>query len=53
MPDRLIDLFIRFAVQNKGKLSENKRETYFHMLAQEEIQAMEKVVEPMAKKSKV
>jgi Fic family protein len=42
MPDRQIDLFIRFTYQNRGKLSENKRKKYFDFLTEEEIGEMEK-----------
>ena len=41
MPDRQIDLFIRFTSQNEGKLSENKRKKYFDFLTEEEIGLME------------
>ena len=44
MPDRLIDLFIRFVLQNHGKLSKGKKEKYFHQLTPTEIAAMEEVV---------
>ena len=42
MPDRQIDLFIRFAYQNSGRLSENKRKKYFNFLTEAEIREMEK-----------
>lgn len=44
MPNRQIDLFIRFTLQNAGKLSENKRKKYFDFLTHEEIFAMEEVL---------
>ena len=44
MPDRQIDLFIRFVQQNKGKLSENKRKKYFEFLTEEEILMMEESI---------
>jgi len=42
MPDRQIDLFIRFTTQNGGKLSENKRKKYFDFLTKDEINEMER-----------
>ena len=44
MPDRLVDLFIRFILQNHGRLSKSKREKFFDTLSEEEVVAMEKVV---------
>ena len=44
MPDREIDLFIRFTIQNKGKISINKRKKYFDFLTDEEILLLEKCV---------
>ncbi len=41
MPDRLIDLFIRFCLQNNGKLSDRKRSSHFEFLTNEELSAME------------
>jgi Fic family protein len=41
MPDRQIDLFLRFTRQNNGILSENKRKKYFDFLTKEEIKQME------------
>jgi len=41
MPDRLIDLFIRFCVQNKGVLSTAKRKNHFSMLTDEEVAQMQ------------
>lgn len=37
MPDKQIDLFIKFVMQNSGKLSEHTREKYFSQLTHEEI----------------
>lgn len=37
MPDNLIDLFIKFVLQNNGRLSQNKQDKYFHSLTDEEI----------------
>jgi hypothetical protein len=44
MPDRLIDLFIRGCLQNKGRLSKRKREEFFDMLNDEEVIKMEEAV---------
>lgn len=44
MPDRQIDLFIRFCLQNNGKLSSRKRASHFPLLADNEIEQMEAVV---------
>ncbi len=44
MPDRYIDLFIRFVWQNDGKLSANKREKYFDFLSDQEVEELEKHV---------
>jgi len=41
MPDRLIDLFIQFCLQNNGKLSNRKRASHFKFLTDEELMAME------------
>jgi len=45
MPDRQIDLFIRFCLQNNGKLSARKRTSHFSFLAEDEIEQMEKAVQ--------
>lgn len=45
MPDREIDLFIRFCLQNKGRLSPRKRSSHFDFLSDEEIARMEEVVQ--------
>ena len=41
MPDKLVDLLIRFLVQNGGKLSKRAREKEFEKLTDREIQAIE------------
>ena len=45
MPDRQIDLFIRFCLQNHGNLSASKRRSHFDYLTSEEIALMEQAVE--------
>jgi hypothetical protein len=44
MPDRKIDLFIRFCLQNNGRLSMRKRASHFDFLSGEEIARMEQAV---------
>ncbi len=44
MPDRQIDLLIRFILQNHGKLSKPKREKYFDFLSDSETDEIEKAV---------
>lgn len=44
MPDREIDLFIRFCLQNNGKLSQGKRQARFAALTDEEIRRLEEAV---------
>jgi Fic/DOC family len=44
MPDRLIDLFIRFCLQNNGRLSARKRESHFGSLTDDELSSMENAV---------
>ncbi len=44
MPDKLIDLFIKFCLQNDGKLSPSKRDKYFSFLLEHELKSMEKAV---------
>lgn len=41
MPDRLIDLFIQFCLQNNGKLSDRKRASHIKFLTDEELSEME------------
>ena len=45
MPDRKIDLFIRFCLQNNGRLSAQKRLDHFALLSNEEIARMEQAVQ--------
>jgi len=45
MPDRQIDFFIRFCLQNNGRLSARKRTSHFDFLLDEEIDQMEKAVQ--------
>ena len=45
MPDRQIDLFIRFCVQNHGQLSARKRASHFGALTDDEIASMEQTVQ--------
>ena len=44
MPDRLIDLFIRICLENKGRLSSNKRKSHFDFLSDGELFLMESAV---------
>lgn len=44
MPDRLIDLFIKFSLQNKGKISNIKKEKFFQKLSDLEISNLEAIV---------
>ena len=45
MPDRQIDLFIRFCLQNHGQLSARKRSSHFAALTDDEIARMEQAVQ--------
>lgn len=45
MPDRQIDLFIRFCLQNNGQLSKRKQASHFDLLTNEEIAAMEQATQ--------
>jgi len=45
MPDRLVDLFIRFCLQNNGRLAARKRASHFDFLSDEEISQMEEAVQ--------
>ena len=45
MPDRRIDLFIRFCSQNDGRLSARKRASHFGLLSDEEVESMERAVQ--------
>ena len=44
MPDRQIDLFIRFCLQNNGRLSARKRASHFDSLTDPEIASLEDAV---------
>ena len=44
LPDRRIDLFIRFCSQNDGRLSARKRASHFSLLSDEEVESMEQAV---------
>ena len=44
MPDRQIDLFIRFCLQNHGQLSVRKRSGHFDFLTDDEVAKMELAV---------
>lgn len=52
MPDRHIDLFIRFCRQNGGRLGTKKRADYFDLLTDEEVMQMEQVVRRSFKQEK-
>ena len=45
MPDRQIDLFIRFCLQNNGRLSARKRASHFDYLSEAEIASMEQAIQ--------
>ncbi|GAH88285.1 unnamed protein product, partial [marine sediment metagenome] len=45
MPDRQIDLFIRFCLQNNGRLSSRKRASHFDSLSEDEIAHMEQAIQ--------
>lgn len=45
MPDRRIDLFIRFCLQNNGQLSARKRASHFDFLTDDEVSRMETAVQ--------
>jgi len=44
MPDRHIDLFIRFCIQNNGRLSMRKRDSHFEFLSDQEVTQLEQAV---------
>lgn len=50
MPDQKVDLFIKCVRQNGGVLSSRKKERYFKMLTEAEIEQMERVIEDHARK---
>ena len=45
MPDRQIDLFIRFCLQNNGRAFRSKRASHFDFLLDEEIASLEQAVQ--------
>ena len=45
MPDRQIDLFIRFCLQNNGRLSARERAGHFDTFSDEEIARLEQAVQ--------
>ena len=45
MPDKEIDLLIRCVRQNGGTLSKRKRESWFYMLSDKEIESIEKIID--------
>ncbi len=45
LPDRYIDLFIKFCLQNRGKLSASKRKSFFNFLTDDELIRMEQIVQ--------
>lgn len=44
MPDNLMDSFIKFTVENRGKLSKNKRKQLFSDLNDKEIEILENII---------
>ncbi len=44
MPDKLIDLFIKIALEQNGHISKAKKKSVFHMLNDSEIDELEKIV---------
>ena len=51
MPDREIDLFIRFCLQNNGCLSANKRKSHFKFLSDEEVVQMQQAIQSSCEKN--
>jgi Fic family protein len=45
MPDRQIDLMIRFCLQNNGRLSTRKRESHFQSLSDDEVTRIEQAIQ--------
>ncbi|MCK4886300.1 MAG: Fic family protein [Planctomycetes bacterium] len=45
MPDRQIDLFIRFCLQNHGVISSKKRKSHFAELTEDEVQKMQSAIQ--------
>jgi hypothetical protein len=52
MPNREIDLLIRCVRQNDGELSKRKRESWFQMLTDAEVKAIEKIISSNSHTSK-
>ena len=44
MPDKKIDLFIRFCLQDNGRLSTKKYQSYFSFLKKEEVSSLEEAI---------
>lgn len=44
MPDKLIDLIIKFIYQNHGVLAKSKRSRYFELLTDDEVLKLEKII---------
>ena len=44
MPDRQIDLFIRFCFQNSGRIAAQKRAKFFDLLSDEEVALIEQAI---------
>ncbi|MEA3267180.1 MAG: cell filamentation protein Fic, partial [Candidatus Fermentibacteria bacterium] len=45
IPDQKLDLFIRLCLQNNGRLSSGKRKTHFAFLKNDELEAIEMIVQ--------
>ncbi|RKX63454.1 MAG: cell filamentation protein Fic, partial [Tenericutes bacterium] len=45
MPDQKLDLLIRLCLQGNGRLSAGKRNTHFAFLNNNELEAIEKIVQ--------
>lgn len=45
MPDRQLNLFIQVTLHNKGRLSATKRASHFELLTDEEVQALEAIIQ--------
>ncbi len=44
MPDKYIDLFIKFAIQNNGVIGAQKKSKYFDKLSKQEINHLQKII---------
>ena len=44
LPDSKVDQFIKFCIQNKGRLSPTKRQKFFSALHDDEIERLEEVI---------